>query len=131
MVVTGVGLISSVGIGTEESWAGVKAGKNGLRRITAFDPTGFNCQIAGEVDGFDPLQFLNRKEVRKVGRFILFAIAASDFATQSAKLEVPQEGVPEPPTLKSASPSPSSSILPTESTFVALMTVVLPPVAHH
>jgi 3-oxoacyl-[acyl-carrier-protein] synthase II len=91
VVVTGVGLISSVGIGTEETWAGVKAGKNGIRRITAFDPTGFNCQIAGEVDGFDPLQFLNRKEVRKVGRFILFAIAASDFATQSAKLEVPPE----------------------------------------
>ena len=91
MAVTGVGLISSVGIGTEETWAAIRAGKTGIARITAFDPEGFNCQIAGEVRDFDPLQYMDRKEVRKVGRFIVFAIAASEMAMKSSGLEVTPE----------------------------------------
>ena len=91
MAVTGVGLISSVGIGTEETWAAIRAGKTGIARITAFDPEGFNCRIAGEVRDFDPLQYMDRKEVRKVGRFIVFAIAASEMAMKSSGLEVTPE----------------------------------------
>lgn len=91
VVVTGIGLITSIGIGTEETWAAARAGKNGIGRITSFDPTGFNCQIAGEVVDFDPLQFIERKEVRRMGRFIQFAIGASEFATKSAQLKVTDE----------------------------------------
>ncbi len=83
-----MGLISSVGIGAEETWAAIRAGKTGIARITAFDPEGFNCRIAGEVRDFDPLQYMDRKEVRKVGRFIVFAIAASEMAMKSSGLEV-------------------------------------------
>jgi len=90
-VVTGVGLISSVGIGTEETWAAIRTGKTGIGRITSFDPEGFNCQIAGEVRDFDPLEYMDRKEVRKVGRFIVFAIAASEMAMRASGLEVTPE----------------------------------------
>ncbi len=88
VVVTGIGLVSSVGIGAEETWSAIQAGKNGIRRITAFDPEGFNCQIAGEVPDFDPLQFMDRKEARKVGRFIVFGIAASEFAVKESGLVI-------------------------------------------
>ncbi len=91
VVVTGVGLISSVGVGTEQTWSAIKAGRNGIRRIASFDPEGFNCQIAGEVQDFDPSRFLDRKEVRKVGRFIMFAIAASEFAMKDSGLTVSPE----------------------------------------
>ncbi len=80
-----------MGIGTEETWSAIRAGKTGIRRITAFDPEGFNCQIAGEVRDFDPLDYMDRKEVRKVGRFIVFAIAASDMAMRSSGLEITPE----------------------------------------
>lgn len=86
VVVTGVGLLSSVGKGTEESWAAIKAGKNGVRRITQFDASDFACRIAGEVEDFDPLQYVDKKDVKKMGRFIQFAMAASEFAVNSAKL---------------------------------------------
>ncbi len=88
VVVTGVGLVSALGVGTEQTWAALKACENGIGPITAFDTTGFNCRIAGEVKNFDPLQFVDRKEVRKMARFIQFAIAASDFALQAAGLDV-------------------------------------------
>ena len=91
VVVTGVGLICPVGIGTEETWSAIRAGKTGIHRITAFDPEGFNCQIAGEVRGFDPLDYLDRKDVRKVGRFIVFAIAASEMAIRFSRLEITPE----------------------------------------
>jgi len=80
-----------VGIGTEETWSAIRAGKTGIHRITAFDPEGFNCQIAGEVRGFDPLDYLDRKDVRKVGRFIVFAIAASEMAIRFSRLEITPE----------------------------------------
>lgn len=91
VVVTGVGLISSVGVGTEETWSAVKSGANGIGPITAFDAALFNSRIAGEVKGFDPYQFVEKKEVKKMARFIQFAIAASDFAAQSARLRVGPE----------------------------------------
>ena len=91
VVVTGVGLLSCVGHGTEETWEAMRAGRGGIARITQFDASQFSCQIAGEVKGFDPLNFVDRKESRKMGRFIHFAVAASDFAMASAGLQITPE----------------------------------------
>lgn len=88
---TGVGLLSSVGIGTEETWKSILATQVGICRITAFDATAFNCQIAGEVRGFDPKQFIEVKEQKKMARFIQFAVAASDFAMKNSGLQVTPE----------------------------------------
>ena len=86
-----MGLVSAVGIGTEETWAACQAGKSGISRIASFDPEGFNCRIAGEVRNFDPLNWIEKKEARKMGRFIQFAVAASEYATQSARLKIAPE----------------------------------------
>jgi len=86
--VTGVGLLSAVGIGTEETWQAVRQGRNGISRIEQFDATGFNCRIAGEVKSFDPANWVEKKEIKKMGRFIQFAIAASEFAMTQAQLKV-------------------------------------------
>jgi 3-oxoacyl-[acyl-carrier-protein] synthase II len=86
-VVTGVGLLSSVGTGTEECWTAIRSGKNGIGPITQFDAREFACRIAGEVKAFDPLRYVDKKDVKKMGRFIQFAMAASEFAMQSAQLE--------------------------------------------
>lgn len=91
VVVTGVGLICGCGIGTDEVWSNVLAGKSGIGPVTQFDATGFDCRIAGEVRGFDPLQWVEKKELKKMGRFIQFALGASDFAMRMAGLEVTPE----------------------------------------
>jgi 3-oxoacyl-[acyl-carrier-protein] synthase II len=86
VVVTGVGLISAVGIGTEETWKSICRGAGGIGTITLFDVSDFACRIAGEVKGFDPLFYVDKKEVKKMGRFIQFAMAASEFAMEGAGL---------------------------------------------
>lgn len=91
VVVTGVGLLCSVGTGTEECWQAIREGQNGIGRITAFDATAFNCQIAGEVKSFDPGNWVEKKEIKKMGRFIQFGIAASDFAVKASGLQVTEE----------------------------------------
>ncbi len=91
VVVTGVGLLCSVGSGTEECWQAIREGKNGIGRITAFDATAFNCQIAGEVKSFDPGNWVEKKEIKKMGRFIQFGIAASEFAVSASGLKVTEE----------------------------------------
>jgi 3-oxoacyl-[acyl-carrier-protein] synthase II len=83
--------VSPLGIGTEETWVACKAGKSGVRPIQGFDTTGFSCRIAAEVAGFDPLNWVDRKEARKMGRFIQFAVAAADFAMKASRLVVTQE----------------------------------------
>jgi 3-oxoacyl-[acyl-carrier-protein] synthase II len=88
VVVTGVGLICGCGIGTEEVWRNLLAGKSGIGPITHFDPAGFDCRIAGEVRNFDPLNWLEKKELKKTGRFIQLALAAADFAMKMSALEV-------------------------------------------
>jgi 3-oxoacyl-[acyl-carrier-protein] synthase II len=88
VVVTGVGLISSVGIGTQANWQALLAGQCGIAPITHFDPEGFSARIAGEVKGFDPLQFLEKKDVKKCDVFIQFAMGAAQFAVEDAQLEV-------------------------------------------
>jgi 3-oxoacyl-[acyl-carrier-protein] synthase II len=88
VAVTGVGLLSSVGIGTEQSWQAIRNGKSGIERITQFDPAAYSCQIAGEVKDFDPAKYIEKKEIKKMGRFTQFAIAASDFALESSGLKI-------------------------------------------
>jgi 3-oxoacyl-[acyl-carrier-protein] synthase II len=88
VVVTGVGLVTPLGIGTEETWQKLLAGTSGIGMITHFDAAPFAARIAGEVKGFDPLLWVDKKDVKKKDRFIQFAIAATDFAVKDAKLEV-------------------------------------------
>ena len=84
VVVTGVGLVCALGIGTEESWRNLVAGCSGIAPITHFDTTGFDCKIAGEVKNFDPFQWIEKKELKKMARFIQIALAGADFAVRSA-----------------------------------------------
>ena len=91
VVITGIGLVSSLGIGTEPTWNALLAGTSGVGRVTKFDVTGYAAQIAAEVRGFDPLQFVDKKDVKKMDVFIQYAIAASQFAVDDAMLEVTPE----------------------------------------
>ena len=88
VVVTGVGLVSPLAIGTEANWTALLAGKSGIGPITRFDASQYSARIAGEVEGFDPLQFVDKKDVKKMDVFIQFALAASQFAVDDARLEV-------------------------------------------
>jgi 3-oxoacyl-[acyl-carrier-protein] synthase II len=102
VVVTGIGLLCAVGNTTGEVWQNLLAGKSGVGRITQFgeferldgspfDASQFSCQIAAEVKGFDPLNFIEKKEVKKMGRFIHFAIAAADEAVRMSGLKITPE----------------------------------------
>jgi 3-oxoacyl-[acyl-carrier-protein] synthase II len=91
VVVTGIGLVSSLGIGTEETWRGLMEGRSGIGMITRFDTTQFSVRFAGEVKGFDPLNWMEKKEVKKMDPFIQYALAATDFAMRSAGLQVTPE----------------------------------------
>jgi 3-oxoacyl-[acyl-carrier-protein] synthase II len=88
VVVTGIGLVSSLGIGTDANWSALLAGRSGVARITKFDASQFSTRIAGEVKGFDPLAFIEKKDVKKMDVFIQYAIAASQFAIDDAGLKV-------------------------------------------
>jgi 3-oxoacyl-[acyl-carrier-protein] synthase II len=90
-VVTGIGLVSPLGIGTGANWDALCAGTSGVDRVTKIDITGYASQIAGEVKGFDPLQFIEKKDVKKMDVFIQYAIAASQFAMDDSKLQVTPE----------------------------------------
>jgi len=83
-------MLASVGIGTEPVWQAIRGGQSGIGPITAFDATDFSCRIAGEVKGFDPANYIEKKEIKKMGRFIHLAIAAADFALKGSGFEVPQ-----------------------------------------
>ena len=91
VVVTGIGLICGVGNTTEEVWSNLLAGKSGVACITQFDASQFACQIAAEVKNFDPLQFVEKKELKKMGRFIHMVLAATDEAMKASGLEVTAE----------------------------------------
>jgi 3-oxoacyl-[acyl-carrier-protein] synthase II len=94
VVVTGIGLVSSLGIGTEANWRSLLAGESGVATITKFDPTEFSTRIAGEVKGFDPLAYIEKKDVKKMDIFIQYAIAASQFAVDDAALAFTPEEAP-------------------------------------
>jgi len=87
VVVTGLGAVTPVGIGVEAFWQGLQAGKNGVARITHFDPTGFRSTLAAEVKEFDPLQWIDKKSIERMDRFTVFAVAAAAMAMQDAGLD--------------------------------------------
>ncbi len=91
VVVTGVGLLSPVGMGTQANWDALCAGTSGIAPITRFDASAFSTRFAGEVKNFDPLQFINRKELKKMDIFIQFAVAAAQFAMDDAGLKTTPE----------------------------------------
>jgi len=91
VVITGIGMISPLGIGNQPTWDGLVAGRSGVGRITKFDPSAFACQIAGEVRGFDPGQWIEKKEVKKSDTFIHYAVAAAQMAVDDAVLDTVRE----------------------------------------
>jgi 3-oxoacyl-[acyl-carrier-protein] synthase II len=94
-VVTGVGLVCALGIGTDESWKNLVAGVSGIGPITHFDPAAFDCKIAGEVKNFDPFRWIEKKELKKMGRFIQLALAAADAAVKHADWKPEQSNLEE------------------------------------
>jgi 3-oxoacyl-[acyl-carrier-protein] synthase II len=91
VVVTGLGVVSSIGIGIEEFSANLFAAKCGIDTITAFDCSQLPVHIAGEVRGFDPEKWLSPKEARHIDRFVQFALVAADEAVKSSGLDVSKE----------------------------------------
>jgi len=89
--VTGVGLVSPVGMGAQANWDALCAGTSGIGPITRFDATAFSTRFAGEVKNFDPLQYIEKKELKKMDIFIQFAVAASQFAMDDARLVITPE----------------------------------------
>ena len=85
---TGVGLVSPLGIGTESTWDGLLAGRSGVAPITLFDASRHSTQFAAEVKGFDPLNWVEKKDVKKMDRFIQFAVAAADFAMKDSAFPI-------------------------------------------
>jgi 3-oxoacyl-[acyl-carrier-protein] synthase II len=94
VVITGIGLVSSLGIGTEATWQALLAGTSGVTRVTRFDITAYAAQIAAEVKGFDPLNYVEKKDVKKMDVFIQYALAASQFAMDDSGLCVTPENAP-------------------------------------
>ncbi len=95
VVVTGVGLLTAIGDTAEQTWDGLMELRNGISSITCFDPTGFNCQIAGQIHHFDPARFIEKKEIKKMGRFMQMAVAASDEAMNHAGYKVTSQELAE------------------------------------
>ena len=91
VVITGVGLVSAVGIGTRETWKALLEGRCGIGPVTHFDASAFSCRIAGEVKSFDPLRYVEKKEVKKMDVFIHYALAASTFAMEDSGLKITPE----------------------------------------
>jgi 3-oxoacyl-[acyl-carrier-protein] synthase II len=91
VVVTGLGLVLPNGIGVEEAWKNTCEGRSGIGRITRFDTSQFETKIAGEVKGFNPEDYVERKEVRRMDLFIQYAIAASEMAVEDSGLEITEE----------------------------------------
>ncbi|MEJ2697093.1 MAG: beta-ketoacyl-ACP synthase II [Candidatus Sulfobium sp.] len=94
VVITGLGLVTPLGVGVAKSWSGMTEGRSGVRRITRFDASAFQTQIAGEVDGFDPEDYIEPKEVKKMDRFIHFGLAASVMAMEDSGLKIDEHNAP-------------------------------------
>jgi 3-oxoacyl-[acyl-carrier-protein] synthase II len=88
VVVTGIGLVSPLGVGTDVTWRAALAGRSGIGPITLFDAARYSTRFAGEVPDFDPLQWMDKKDVKKCGRFIQFAIAATTMAVRDSGLRI-------------------------------------------
>jgi 3-oxoacyl-[acyl-carrier-protein] synthase II len=88
VVVTGVGLVSPLGVGTRETWDGLMAGRSGIGPLTRFDAAAYGTRIAGEVKGFDPTLYMDKKEVKKCDTFIHYALGATRFALNDSGLSI-------------------------------------------
>lgn len=88
VVITGLGAVSPVGIGVEENWRSIVAGRSGIGRVTQFDPTGYSCQIAGEVKNFEPTKYVSEKEARRMDRFCHLGMAAGIEAFKDSGVDV-------------------------------------------
>jgi 3-oxoacyl-[acyl-carrier-protein] synthase II len=91
VVITGVGVVTPLGIGVEKTWQGLLAGKSGVTNITRFDASDYACQIAGEVKDFNPGDYIDKKEIKKMDTFIHYAVAASQEAVDDAGLKITPE----------------------------------------
>jgi 3-oxoacyl-[acyl-carrier-protein] synthase II len=91
VVVTGVGLVTALGTGTEDTWKGLCEGRSGVSKISRFDTTQFSTRIAAEVKGFDPAQWFEKKDIKKMDSFIHYAVAAADHAMKQAGLTINQD----------------------------------------
>ena len=91
IVVTGMGAVSPVGLNCQETFNGLAAGKSGIARISLFDPSGIACQVAGEVKGFEPADYMDRKMARRIGRYAQFSIAATREALAQSGLDLAEE----------------------------------------
>ena len=91
VVVTGVGALTPVGVGKEDYWSGLMSGKSGVGPITLFDPEKFDVKIAGEVKGFDPTAYADRKETRRMDRFVQLGVAAALLAIEDANLKITEQ----------------------------------------
>jgi len=88
VVVTGLGAVSPLGLDVDSTWDGLISGRSGIGSITLFDAAAFETRIAGEVKDFDPGRYLDRKEARRMDRFVQFAVAAARQALEAARLEI-------------------------------------------
>jgi 3-oxoacyl-[acyl-carrier-protein] synthase II len=95
VVITGLGAITPIGIGHDRFWQNLIAGQSGIGRITHFDPAAFKTQIAGQVNDFDPSQYLEKKEARRLARFLQFAVAAAQLAVRDANLAITPQNADE------------------------------------
>ncbi|MBF0358139.1 MAG: beta-ketoacyl-ACP synthase II [Magnetococcales bacterium] len=91
VVITGLGLVTPLGVGTEATWSGIKSGKSGIGPITLFDPTDFASKIAGECSDFNPEDWINKKEQKKMDRFMQFGVVAARLAWEEAGITVTDE----------------------------------------
>lgn len=91
VVITGIGMVSPVGVGNDETWNALLAGKSGIGTITRFDASEYSCRIAGEVPGFDPALWIEKKDIKKSDTFIHYAIAASQMAMDDARLTITED----------------------------------------
>lgn len=91
VVVTGLGVISPIGNTVDEFWSALLAGKNGVTRLSAFDPSRFSCQIAAEVKDFNPKKFMSDKDARRLDRFVQFGLVASEEAIRDSGLLLEKE----------------------------------------
>ncbi|MGB0088138.1 MAG: beta-ketoacyl synthase N-terminal-like domain-containing protein, partial [Planifilum fulgidum] len=88
VVITGFGVLTPIGLDPETFWSGLTSGKSGVGPITRFDPSGFPTTIAAEIDGFDPLDYMDRKEARRMDRFAQYGLAAARQALERAGLKI-------------------------------------------
>jgi len=88
VVITGIGLVSPLGIGSEKNWKYLLSGKSGIGHISKFDTSGYSSKIAGEVKDFDPLEFIERKDARKMDPFIQYAVAAAHLAVEDSSIKL-------------------------------------------